>query len=54
MRHCVIHAEDILKTVMHMRQVVFSFCDGDVEGAKNAFRHVFDSERHADEVKGKF
>ena len=53
MRLCVIHAEDILKTVMQMRQVVFSFCDGDVEGAKNAFRQVFDSERHADEVKRK-
>lgn len=53
MRLCVIHAEDILKTVMQMRQVVYSFCDGDVEGAKNAFRQVFDSERHADEVKRK-
>jgi len=53
MRLCAMHAEEILKTVDQMRQVVFFFCDEDVEGAQNAFRQVFDSERQADEVKRK-
>jgi len=53
MRLCVIHAEEISKVVIQMRQVVFSFCDGNVEGAKNAFSNVFDNERQADEVKRK-
>jgi len=51
MRLCITHADEILTTVMQMKQVVYSFCGDDVEGAKNAFKQVFDSERKADEIK---
>ncbi|MBO3803926.1 MAG: DUF47 family protein [Candidatus Brockarchaeota archaeon] len=53
MKLCVVHADWIMKTVLQMREVISSFCDGDVEKAKGAFSAVFDNEREADEVKRK-
>ncbi|MGQ9513738.1 MAG: DUF47 domain-containing protein [Thermoproteota archaeon] len=50
---CVIHADLIAKTVLQMREAIFSFCDRDSEKAKDAFRTVFDTEREADKVKRK-
>jgi len=51
MRLCITHADKILQTVVQMKQVIYSFCEDDVEGAKGAFKQVFDSEREADEIK---
>jgi predicted phosphate transport protein (TIGR00153 family) len=51
MRLCIVHADKILNTVMHMKEVVYSFCDNDIEAAKGAFQQVFDSEREADVMK---
>ncbi len=53
MKLCVVHADWILKTVVQMREVVFSFCDRKAEKAKGEFSAVFDNEREADEIKRK-
>jgi len=50
---CKAHADKVVETVIHLRQVVHSFCDDDSEGMQKGFKLVFDKEREADEVKRK-
>lgn len=53
MGFCKTHADKIVETVVHLKQVVYSFCDDDQEGLQKGFKLVFEKEREADEIKRK-
>jgi len=50
---CKEHADKVVETVIHLRQVIQSFCDDDSEGMQKGFKLVFENEREADEIKRK-
>ncbi|MEM2914322.1 MAG: DUF47 family protein [Candidatus Bathyarchaeia archaeon] len=45
---CKLHADDVIATVSWMKEVVYSFCEGDAVGIKRNFEFVFNKERDAD------
>ncbi|NIV43924.1 DUF47 family protein [Candidatus Bathyarchaeota archaeon] len=53
MNLCKAHADKIVEAVVHLKQVIYSFCDDDQEGLQNGFNLVFEKEREADEIKRK-
>jgi len=48
---CKLHADAIVATVVEMKKVFYSFCDGDLESVKRDFEMVFKQERYADNLK---
>ena len=48
---CKLHADAIVDTVAEMKKVIYSFCEGDVDGMKSGFEMVFKKERDADILK---
>ena len=48
---CKLHADEVVVTVAEMKEVVYSFCEGDLVGIKKHFEFVFNKEREADNRK---
>ncbi len=48
---CKMHADEVVATVAEMKEVVYSFCQGDSVGIKKHFESVFNKEREADNRK---
>lgn len=48
---CKAHMDKVVETVQEMNRVIEVFCEGDLDGAKEAFGTVFERERQADEIK---